>query len=193
MKRWAVLVGYVVFLLALAGCRNADRGGRVIVEGDGEFPQFLVGTWKANGSSWELVFDADGRLASVVIPLGTVRLQPSQKVEVRGRKGEPGLYQAGDFEAYYDPQTRAISAVIEVKRIYAEIGGGVLDGSCEYFIAGNVAKDNNTWDAYIHTALDLPTLLPDPNSKDHATLKHAGVLRTDPNDAEYFLFTKVQK
>ncbi|MHC4184897.1 MAG: hypothetical protein ACYSR4_03055, partial [Planctomycetota bacterium] len=164
MNRWAVLVASVAFLLAPAGCNNADRGGRVIVEGGGQFPQSLVGTWKANKSSWELVFDADGGFSSVVIPLGQVRLQPNEKVEVRGRKGEPGLFQAGDFEGHYDPRTREISAIIEVKRIFAEIAGGVLDGSCEYFIAGNVAKNNKTIDAYIHTKLDLPAMLPDPNS-----------------------------
>jgi len=79
MKRLVVLAGCAVILLGLAGCQNTGGGDRgvgpaptrgdveVIIEGGGEFPEFLVGTWKDEKRGWEFVFEPDGTISSVVM------------------------------------------------------------------------------------------------------------------------------
>lgn len=209
MKQLSILLVCGLFALAqLSGCQSHSRDASgvapapprsrvgVIVEGGGEFPEFLVGTWRTEGKSgWEFSFEPDGTISSVVIALGRVRIRPNQKTEVQGRKGEPGIYEAGDCEAYYDPASRDLSVVIKMKRIYAEIAGGIIDGTCEYYIGGSVSEDGENWDADVVVLLDLSVQLPDPNStKEEPTFKQVGFLRTTPDEGskQRFVFTKVK-
>jgi hypothetical protein len=198
MKRLVALVGCVV-LFALTGCQklshDEERAVEAVIEGGGEFPQFLVGRWKDEKKTWEFVFEPDGTISSVVDSVFQERLRPNQTTEVRGRGGEPGIFEAGECELYYDPESREISATIEIKRVYMEIGGGILDGTCDYFVAGNVWEDEETWEADIYTLLNLAVLLPDPNSVgEEPTFKHSGFLKGDPNEDNYkhLIFTKVE-
>ncbi|GAF71377.1 unnamed protein product, partial [marine sediment metagenome] len=67
MKQLLVLAGFAVLLLGLAGCQNVNRGVEVIIEGGGEFPASLAGTWKAEGRPWKITLNPNGTVASVVI------------------------------------------------------------------------------------------------------------------------------
>lgn len=195
MKQLVVLAGCGILLMGLTGCQKANTGVKVVIEGGGEFPPFLAGRWKAaDENHWEFVFEPDGTMSSVVDNIWRERLKANQTTEVRGRKGEPGFFEMGDCEVCYDPENREISAIITIKRVYLEIGGGILDGPCEYFIGGNIREDEKTWDADILTSLDLTVLLPDPNFVgEEPPLIHSGFLRTDANtELEHVIFTKVE-
>lgn len=207
---WRLLVLLVCGLFALAqlsGCQGPGRDASgvdpapprgavdVIVQGRSEFPEFLAGIWKA-GSSWEVVFEPDGTISSAVIALGQVRIKPNQKTEFQaGRKSKLGIFEAGDCKAYYDPASRDLSVVIEMKHIYAEVGGGIIDGTCEYYISGSISEDGENWDTDVVELLDLSVQLPDPNStEEEPTFRQAGFFRTTPDEGpkQHFVFTKVK-
>ena len=154
----------------------------------------MVGEWKGDKFGWEIVFDADGTVSSAVIALGQVRIKPNQITEVQGRKGEPGIFEAGDCDVNYNPKNHEISINIEIKRAYMEIGGGVLKGPCQYFIIGSVLEDEVAWDAEVFTAFDLVVLLPDPNSTNGKPVhKGTGNFQQDFDmTPDRVIFTKVK-
>ncbi|MHC4158276.1 MAG: hypothetical protein ACYSSO_04265 [Planctomycetota bacterium] len=189
-----------LFLLFLGGCNGLGRdevGVEQAIEGEGEFPEFLVGTWRAKGrSGWEVVLEPDGTISSAVIRFARVRIRPNQKTEIRvGKKGKLGIFEAGDCEAYYDPTTHDMSIIIEMKRVYAEMGGGVVDGTCKYYISGIISEEGENWDTDVVSVLDLSAQLPEPNStEEEPALRHVGFFRTsaEGDDKEHIIFTKVK-
>ncbi len=194
MKQLLMLLVFTLCVLPeLSGCREQASYKNNV--GDlSEFPQFLVGTWRSDKDGWELVFEPNGTISSAVIPLGRVRIRPNQTTRVEGRLGEPGIFEAGDCVLEYGPESGKISITIDMRRIYAEIGGGILDGTCEYFISGSVRKDRKTWEATVFSVLDLDVLMPDPNSTEQPPpFKKVGVLRTELGaDEKQLIFTKVE-
>ncbi len=164
MKQLLMLLVFALCVLPeLGGCREQVSYKNNV--GDlSEFPQFPAGTWKADKDGWELVFEPNGTISSAVIPLGRVRIRPNQTTKIQGRLGEPGIFEAGDCVLEYGPESGKISITIDMKHIYAEISGGILDGTCEYFITGSIQKDRKTWEATVFSVLDLDVLKPDPNS-----------------------------
>jgi hypothetical protein len=195
MKRLVVLLVCSLIILPLGGCQHDKRTAKRNVETKGEFPAFLVGTWRAEDESgWEITFEPNGTISSAVIAFAKVKIRPNQTTKVHGHKGEPGIFEAGDCEAYYDQLSREMSVVIDMKHIYAEIGGGIIDGTAKYYIAGSISEEGEVWDADVSTLLDLSTKLPDANStQEKPTFKEAGVLKTDPEEEEpaHVIFTKV--
>ncbi len=194
MKRLIVLFG-CVFLL-FGSCQEPGRnksGAGVIIKGGGEFPQFLAGRWKGDKHGWEFVFEPDGTISSVVISLGGVESRPNQTTRVQGRKGEPGIFEAGDFEVYYDSEYRELSVNIKIKRVYIDMGS-IVEGTCEYFIIGDISEDEKIWQSDVFTLLDLVVLAPDPNrTTGEPELKEIGDLRSDFSEgAERVIFTKVE-
>ena len=87
MKQLVVFAGFAVLLLGLWGCQNAHSGVEVIIEGGGEFPEFLVGVWKADKNGWEFVFEPDGSISSAVISFGRVRMKPGEVTTVPMKMG----------------------------------------------------------------------------------------------------------
>ena len=75
-----------------------------------------------------------------------------------------------------------------------EIGGGILEGPCRYFIVGSVLEDEVVWDADVFTAFDLAVLLPDPNSPHGKPVpRGTGNFQQDFGMApERVIFTKVE-
>jgi hypothetical protein len=164
------------------------------VEGSGKFPQFLEGTWKGDKLGWELEFGpGGGGISSAVIPLGQVRVRPNQTSRIEGARGEPGIFEAGDFVVNYEPRNRGIFISIAIEHIYEEIGGGILEGGCEYFIEGSILEDEKTMEATVFTALDLDAYMPDANAAEgEPALKQVGDFRTEPEeDKQRVNFTKV--
>ena len=116
MKRIYVLF-YALFLLALTGCQrpalyDMTLGSvEVFIEGGGEFPQFLVGRWKADKQGWEIVFEPDGTISEARIAMGRTRIVPGQITTLETYGGgtggiingsvtfSNGLANAGDYEA----------------------------------------------------------------------------------------------
>jgi len=78
MKRLLILLGCCVVLSCLSGCHNGAGGVEVIIDNGGEFPEFLVGRWVADGHGWEFVFEEDGKISSAVINFGRMTVTPGQ-------------------------------------------------------------------------------------------------------------------
>ena len=58
-----------------------------IIDGDGRFPSFIAGTWRADRGGWEIVFEPDGKISSAVVSLGRVRIRPGQVTTTAEIKG----------------------------------------------------------------------------------------------------------
>jgi hypothetical protein len=198
MKRlYCISFCFVLIVSILTSCQE-PTDSKIHTDGavqsSKQFPGFIAGTWKGDKLGWEIVFAPDGTITSAVIALGQVRIKPNQITEVQGREGEPGIFEAGDCEVEYDIESREMSVTIEMKRVFAEIGRGTLDGTCGYFIVGGILEDKKTWDAEVFTRLHLIPMVPDPNSVEvNPPLVEIGVLQTDFSDqATHVIFTKVE-
>lgn len=191
MKRLVILIG-CVFLL-LGGCQKVSRNNN-----GSEFPRSLAGAWEANKDNmnyWRIVFKPDGTISSVVVPLGEYEVRPNRTTKTKGPDGEPGFIDAGDFDAYYNPKSRELTADIKLKRFYLDLGAhGVINGSWEFLITGEVSEDGKTWAADWFNFTDIAALLHDPNSpKNKPTLKEAAKLHIglDEEEGEHLIFAKV--
>jgi len=63
MKKIFVLSICSLSVFLLGSCLSS--GGNescveVVIDGDGRFPGFLVGRWRADKGGWEIVFEPDG-------------------------------------------------------------------------------------------------------------------------------------
>jgi len=192
MKRTIVLIG-CVFLL-FGGCQKVRRNNV------SEFPQSLAGAWEANKDNlnyWRIVFKPDGTISSAVIALGEYEVKPNQTTKTKGPDGEPGFIDAGDFDAFYNPKSRELTADIKLKQLYLDLGvsHGVIKGSWEFFITGEVSEDGKTWAGDWFNSTDIAALLHDPNSpKDKSKLKEAAKLQVDlgqEDEGLHLIFTKV--
>ena len=100
MKRLLVLLVCSLFIFILIGCQNSTKlksGVDVIIDGDGQFPASLAGTWKSNDGVWEIVFKSDGKISSAVISLGRVRIKPGQVTTVLMKLGGKGTFEPGQW------------------------------------------------------------------------------------------------
>lgn len=173
MKQLLVLVGCVVLLLGLAGCQNSHRSKavEVIIEDGGEFPEFLVGRWKANKHNWEFVFEPDGTISSAVISLGKVRMTPGTTTYVPMKLGGKGVFEPGLWTVQYSKAQRRLAVGISVKRFRAELGKNLIEGSRRDAFIGTVSEDGKQWEAEWYSF---------PQYVAHTKQRHE--LAVDPND-----------
>jgi hypothetical protein len=195
MNKILVMLGCSVLLSAFSGCQDLGRsksGVEVIIKGGGQFPSSLAGTWKANGKYWEITFEPNGVISSVVIPLASAKIRPGEITRVQARKGEPSIFEPGNIEVCFDPRDNELSVDIKIKRVYLDIGS-IAEGPCEYFIVGNILEDGKTWQADEFTSLNLAVLTPDPNHReDRSKFKKVGRLDTNfSKEQQPLTFTKV--
>jgi hypothetical protein len=115
MKQLVVFAGFVVLLLGLGGCQNANRRIEKVIQGNGQFPEFLAGVWETeiNDSKWAFKFEDNGSISKITHVLaGEVDLEEGG-IYLEGR--EPGtyaLFAMGPCEAEYDKNTRELSVKI---------------------------------------------------------------------------------
>ncbi len=154
MKQLLVLAGFAVLLSALAGCQNANRGVdpapprggvEVIIEGGGEFPEFLVGGWKADKHGWQFVFEPDGAISSAVISLGRIRMKPGEVTTVPMKMGGKGVFEPGEWMVHYAPAGRELTVKISLKNFYVELGKGVVEGKSTDIFVGPISQDGQGW------------------------------------------------
>lgn len=145
MKRLSLFVVLVILWGGLTGCRNADKDCEVIIEPDGEFPQFLVGRWKADKASWELVFGPDGTISSAVINFGRVTMKPGRTTTIPMKMGGKGVFKPGQWLVSYASDNRELIVTISLKSFYMELGDDVLEGKSTNVFAGPVSEDGKLW------------------------------------------------
>jgi hypothetical protein len=149
MKQSIVLFG-CVFLLLGGGCQEHNRnksGVEVIIEGGGEFPQFLVGRWKNDYYAWEFVFEPNGTISSAVISMGEVEIIPGQSKTVPTISGGKAIFKPGLWTVQYDPELRELTVEIVMNYIHIEMGQDLLEGKITDTLAGEVSEDGKTWQA----------------------------------------------
>jgi hypothetical protein len=148
MKRLIVLFG-CVFLL-LGGCQGLNRnksGVKVIIEGGGKFPEFLVGRWKADDYHWEFVFERDGRISFMIFNMGAVEIIPGRTTTVPTQRGGKAIFKPGLCTVQYSPLSRELAVEIVMDYIHFEMGPQLLEGKRTDILAGEVSEDGKVWRA----------------------------------------------
>jgi len=187
MKRLLVLSVCGLSIFLLSGCRSSAEkksGVDVIVEGDGQFPPFLVGRWKADKGGWEFVFEQDGTISSAVVSLGRVTMKPGQVTTTSMKLGGKGVFEPGQWTVQYSPKHRELSVEITIDRFRVELGDSVVQGQTWDFFTGSVSEDGQIWWA---DQFSLPEYIAD--TEKHPNYK----LAFDPNDnpRESLIFQKL--
>ena len=146
MYRFTVLLLLAVLFVG-GGCQKpTQKLVEVLIEGDGQFPPELVGTWKADGKSgWEIVFEPNGSIASAVIPLGKTRLVPGEKTIVPMKMEGKSVYKPGQWTVQYSPADNMLFVEIVLENFHIEIGDGYIDGNSRNIVAGVVDMENEQW------------------------------------------------
>jgi len=186
MKQLVVLLGFV--LLTVGGCQEVSQtksGVEVVTEDNGEFPEFLAGTWKCDGQVIEVVFEPNGIISSAVMPLGEERMKPDEMVEFNNvdvnNVGAKGFFKAGRrWAVHYAPASRELEVELSLEQYRVEMAGGeIIEGKSRDVFAGKVSDDGNTWQAdwfafpeyYVITDTNKNSKLPvDINDNPVATL-----------------------
>jgi hypothetical protein len=148
MKRIFIFLlgGMAIFLLG--GCqRPVTKPGNVevLIEGNGQFPEFLAGTWKDNEHGWEFVFEPDGSISSVVLTLGRIRIKPGEITKVPLIKGGQGVFEPDQWIIHYNPASRELTAKIALKNFRMQVADNILEGKCTDILMGPVSKDGKSW------------------------------------------------
>jgi hypothetical protein len=138
-----------VLLLALAGCqepgKKIENPVEVHIEGGDEFPDSLAGTWRNSKRGWEIVFEPDGTISSVVHTIGRVRLRPGE-VEKKPliREGQ-GVYEPGQWMVQYDAIANELAVEILLDHFRAQSGVSIVSGHSRDLFIGPVAEDGKSW------------------------------------------------
>ena len=147
----------------------SKTGVEVNIGGDGGCPQELAGVWKTG--AWEIVFEADGSISSVVLPLGRTRMVPKEPTMIPMKLGGKGVYEPGVWSVDYMPQSRELTVEIVVKRFYLEMGDNMLKGKLRYLLSGQVSEDYKVWYCTTVSFPKYTAYTPEPKE-----------LPVDPND-----------
>ena len=159
--KWVNFSVFLLVFILMAGCQdNAVQSKRQVNSNKKTFPEFLAGTWRGDRLGWVLVIEPDGSISSAVVAFGQTWMEPNKKLDVEGRGGGYGTYEAGDFAIEYDTENREITVSLELKDIYMYMVKAELKGSIEYLISGTVSEDQKTIDAEVFTEMNLAYLTP---------------------------------
>ena len=127
-------------------------------------PESLSGNWKAKEQVWEIKIGPEGRVESVLIPMGEIWIRPNQINTMKMIDGKISTFEAVNFEASYDPDLRELFAKISVPYFHVKIGNDFLEGNFEDVFVGPVTSDGKRWDAIWFHFFDYGERFPmDPN------------------------------
>jgi len=136
----------IVLASANSGCRtSAGNGVEVTIDGIGQFPEYLVGTWKAEEDDWEFVFEPDGKISSAIASIGRVKLRPGKTTTVQMQLGGKSVYKPGIWSVQYSHQQRELVVEIVIDHFRVELGNDVIEGSTRDFFIGSLSTDGKSW------------------------------------------------
>ncbi len=143
MRQLIILISISMALLVSTGCQSGNNM-EVIIDGDGGFPEFLVGTWKMKGRHWEIVFEPDGSISSVVHYIVPVTLHPGQTTIVPTLEGGKGIFKAGQWSVQYT-QGGELAVSISLEHYHLEMYSDIVEGSSLDILIGPVSEELKTW------------------------------------------------
>ncbi len=189
MKQLLVLsiCGLSVFLLG--SCRSSagnKSGVEVIIDGDGQFPAFLVGRWKADKGGWEIVFEPDGTISSAVVSLGRTKMSPGQVTATQMKMGGKGLFEPGQWTVQYSQEKRELIVEIVIEHFRVELGDSAVQGRTRDFFVGLVSSDGQLWWT---DRFSFPEYIVDTKKYPNYKLP----FNPDDNPRESLIFQKVTK
>jgi hypothetical protein len=148
MKKLFLLLTCVFFFYLLGGCQNLpfrQSDVQVFIDGDGEFPEFLVGTWRADEKGLEIVFEPDGKISSAVVSLGRVRMKPGRATTTQMVLGGKGIFTPGQWTVQYSKDKRELGVDIIIESFRVELGDSIVQGKTRDFFIGPVSSDGQSW------------------------------------------------
>ena len=107
MRLIVIWIGCAVALLAVCGCTPS-----VVL------PPEVAGTWQAKESPWRIVISPDGKIPSVIIPMGGVEVKARQTTKVEMKDDNFSTYVPGAFDLEYTPETKELYVSIEMKKLH---------------------------------------------------------------------------
>ncbi len=135
-------------LLSILACKPTGSGSGVVevdIKGGGEFPKALVGTWEAEDSDMDVVFEPNGSVSSAFIGLG-LRMTPGRPTVMPEGKG---TYEPGKWIVSYTPDGNRLTVEITVDRFKAQMGENSISGSIRYYYDGPVFLEAGIWNAEV--------------------------------------------
>ena len=135
-------------LLTSVGCRavTAQKSSvDVYIDGNGQFPSYLVGNWKTELGDWEIEFNPDGTIEHAVISLGRVKIKPGHTTTVPMVLGGKGTFTPGKWTVRYLQQQQQLIVEIVIDSFRIELGDNVIYGKTMEFFSGTVTENSNVW------------------------------------------------
>jgi hypothetical protein len=143
----------MIILSWLAGCQGPSQtaspgnGSEKPVERAGKFPEFLVGTWKAETTKWQITLAPDANVVSYHSAGGMRMVMAEGSMFQRNPETDGSLYLSfGPCYADYDPATRELDVTITIEHFRAGSSSGALEGNAHYIFTGPVSEDGKKWD-----------------------------------------------
>jgi hypothetical protein len=157
-------ISLYLFLLA-AGCTQDEGGGKirfassvssifhrpssigidVYIDGDGKFPDFLVGKWMSDQGDWEIAFNPDGTIEYAVISLARAKIVPGKVTTIPMRLGGQGKFVPGQWSVRYLQKQRQLIAEIVIDSFRIELGNDIVFGKTRDLFSGAVSEKGTIW------------------------------------------------
>lgn len=146
MRQVAGIIIIAVVSVGLWGCQESGRGVEVIIVGQEEFPEFVVGKWVDQKTGWEFVFRPDGSISTAVYALGRVAIVPGKVTRLPTLGGGKGVFEPGQWTVTYSTEGRELAVTVVMEHLFQDVGDHSIEGSTVDVLAGPVSQDGMTWE-----------------------------------------------
>lgn len=151
MKRISLILAGVFFLSGLYGCQpeqetlSPNIHSSKSKESGHSFPDFLVGTWKADDARWILTFEPDGSISSFRHFVGMDINVAEGGLSEEWRSDVSAVYFLGPCEAVYTPVTHQLDVTIIIEHFTIDFPNGQMTGNFVDYLKGRVSQDPEQW------------------------------------------------
>jgi len=165
-----LLIAAGVFFFGLCGCQQTEESsssnpGSLLSDKSGNlFPEFLVGTWKADKARWILTFESDGSISSFRHFVGMDIDVGEGGLSEEWRDGIVATYILGPCQAVYTPATRQLDVTIIIEYFNIDFPNGQMGGDFVDYLKGPVSEDGERWTVnWLSYCTIEGAVPPDPN------------------------------
>ena len=139
----------------------------VIIDGDGPFPQQLVGVWVTQDEQIHLgfKFKKDGSISKMLHGFaGEVNIT-GKPIYLEGiDPNNYATYVFAPLQITYNPDYKELSVKVELENYVMKIPGGILQGHSEDYFTGTITDDWKYWDVeWLNYSWLEGSTPPDPN------------------------------